>query len=293
MRSMIEPLILNSSGPPLIFLHANGYPPEAYRTFLEPFLDSYRVEAFYMRPFWPGSKPEDFTDWLGFRDDYLQYLASRQDQIPGSISKSGKIIGVGHSLGAMSTIMAAIMEPGHFKALVLIEPVLFSRSRGVFMQLTSPLKLMRLFHPLIKRTLKRKTCFPDQESMYENYRKKPIFQRLSDEVLEGYVQGLASNNPDGSISLSYSPEWEARIYEISGLADWYVWKNLSPIDIPVLIIRGETSETLWASTLEQMDKKIPRCRSYTMQGAGHLVSLEKPLQTAGIVHDFLRSVEAA
>ena len=290
---MIDPLVLSSSGPPLIFLHANGYPPEAYRTFLEPFLNTYQVSAIYMRPFWPGSNPEDFRDWLGFRDDYLDYLHARKVNIQrsGTITKTRKIIGVGHSVGAMSTIMAAIKEPDHFKALVLIEPVLFSRLRGIFMRLISPLKLTRRFHPLVKRTLKRKTRFPDLETMYQNYRKKPIFNRLSDVVLKDYVQGLASRNPDESISLGYSPEWEARIYEISGIADWYVWRNLSRVDLPVLVIRGAITDTLWASTLDQMVNKLPHGKPYTMEGAGHLTPLEEPQLTAGIIREFLISLE--
>jgi pimeloyl-ACP methyl ester carboxylesterase len=292
---MIDPLVLSSSGLPLIFIHANGYPPETYRTFLQPFLNTYQVTALYMRPFWPGSNPDDFQNWIGFREDYLDYLKSRkrQIQIPGSQPPRGEIIGVGHSLGAMSTIMAAIKEPDYFKVLVLIEPVLFSRPRGIFMRLISPFKIMRRFHPLVKGTLKRKTRFPDLESMYQNYRKKPIFGRLSDEVLRDYVRGLASENLDGSISLRYSPKWEARIYEISGISDWYVWRNLSRVKIPVLVIRGAVTDTLWASTLDQMVNKLPEGRPYTVKAAGHLAPLEEPQLTAGVINEFLLSLNGS
>ena len=107
---MIDPLVLSQAGPPLVFAHANGYPPGAYRTFLEPFLKDYQVEAIYLRPFWPGSDPDDLRDWRGFRDDYLEYIFSRMDQfqVDGSLPSSHKILGIGHSVGAMTTIMAAI-----------------------------------------------------------------------------------------------------------------------------------------------------------------------------------------
>jgi pimeloyl-ACP methyl ester carboxylesterase len=157
------------------------------------------------------------------------------------------------------------------------------------MRLTRPFRLLHRFHPLIKGTLKRRTSFPDQESMFKNYRKKPIFQKLSDEVLRNYVQGLALPNPDGSISLRYSPKWEARVYEISGLADWFVWKNLAKIHLPVLVIRGAITDTLWASTLDQMIKRLPNGTAFTMEGAGHLAPLEKPKLLAKIVRDYLES----
>jgi pimeloyl-ACP methyl ester carboxylesterase len=291
MPSMIEPLLLSEYGPSLIFLHANGYPPEAYRAFLDPFLDLYRVEAPYMRPFWPGTDPEDIRDWLGFRDDYLDYLTMRDQhcQTKGTDSPTSRIIGVGHSLGAMSTVMAAIKAPDLFIGLVLIEPVLFSRAWGILMRLTRPFRLLHRFHPLIKGTLKRRTSFPDQEAMFQNYRKKPIFQGISDMVLRDYVQGLAGVNSDGSIFLRYPPEWEARVYELSGLADWYVWRNLSRIDMPVLVIRGARTDTLWASTLDQMVRKLPQGTPVTVEEVGHLAPLEKPDLVAEIVMGFIRS----
>ncbi|MFV1950063.1 MAG: alpha/beta fold hydrolase [Anaerolineales bacterium] len=290
---MIDPLILShaGAGSPLVFAHANGYPPDAYRTFLEPFLKDYQVEAIYLRPFWPGSDPDHLRDWRGFRDDYLEYLFSRMDQfqIDGSLPSSHKILGIGHSVGAMTTIMAAIQRPEYFRLLVLIEPVLFTRARGSLMRLIAPLNILRQVHPLIKGTLRRKRSFSDRDAMFENYRAKKIFQRLSDQVLGDYVDGLALDLPDGRVGLKYSPDWEARIYETGGLADWYVWKNLSRISCPVLVIRGELTDTLQPITSHNMVKKMVNGKGLTVPGAGHLLPLEKPYLTAEIILDYLQT----
>jgi pimeloyl-ACP methyl ester carboxylesterase len=288
---MIDPLVLSQTGSALVFAHANGYPPQAYRTFLEPFLKNYQVEAIYLRPFWPGSDPDQLRDWRGFRDDYLDYLISRmdQDQSGGSLPSSQKIIGIGHSVGAMTTLMAAIQRPEYFRLLVLIEPVLFTRVRGTLNRLIAPLKILRRVHPLIKGTLKRKRSFSDREAMFENYRVKKIFQRLSDQVLGDYVGGLALDMPDGRVGLKYSPDWEARIYETGGLADWYVWKNLSRISCPVLVIRGKQTDTLQPITFQNMVKKMVNGKGLTVPGAGHLLPLEKPHQTAAIILDYLQT----
>lgn len=288
---MIDPLILSQEGSPLVFAHANGYPPGAYRTFLEPFLEDYQVEAIYLRPFWPGSDPDHLRDWRGFRDDYLEYLFSRMDQfqIDGSLPSSHNILGIGHSVGAMTTLMAAIQRPEYFRLLVLIEPVLFTRARGSLMRLIAPLNILRRVHPLIRGTLKRKRSFSDREAMFENYRVKKIFQRLSDQVLGDYVGGLALDLPDGRVGLKYSPDWEARIYETGGLADWYVWKNLSRISCPVLVIRGEQIDTLQPITSHNMVKKIVNGKGLTVPDAGHLLPLEKPYLTAEIILDYLQT----
>jgi pimeloyl-ACP methyl ester carboxylesterase len=294
MNIMIDPLLLSQTGAPLVFIHANGYPPEAYRRFLEPFLDRYQVEAVYLRPFWPGSDSDQFRDWRDFRDDYLVYLRSRTDlPLPDPTRPSSRpLIGMGHSVGAMTTLMAAIQQPEYFRLLVLIEPVLFTHARGTLMRLIAPLMIMRRIYPLIRGTLKRKTDFQDREAMYQNYRGKSIFKLLSDEVLRDYVSGLAAENPDGTVRLKYSPDWEARIYETAGVADWYVWENLSRVNCPVLVLRGETTDTLLPPVLASMVADLPHGTGINVLGAGHLLPLEKPRQTAGIIVDYLEKQDS-
>lgn len=290
---MIDPLILSRKGPLFLFAHANGYPPEAYRTFLLPFLDDFQVMALSLRPFWPGSDPDCLKDWKLFRDDYLDFLKELEsDQRLSGHSKVGfnQVIGVGHSVGAMTTLMAAIERPDLFRALVLIEPVLFPPWKGIIMRTQAPFNLMRRFYPLIRGTLRRKVNFPSRKVMFTNYRGKRIFKGLSDPVLRDYVAGLASDNLDGTIDLKYSPAWEARIYETSGLADAYVWRNLPKVTCPVLVLRGEKSETLKPRVIQRMAKKLPAGQAYTQQGAGHLLPLELPDRTASLTANYLKSV---
>ena len=285
MKSL-EPLVLSNQGPLLIHAHANGYPPEAYQSFLEPFLDTYQTRAIYLRPFWPGSDYETLNNWRLFRDDYLTAL-------PTHLEEAGKqsLIAMGHSLGGMTSLMAAIEAPERFRALVLIEPTLFPSWQGFLMRISAPLNLFRYFHPLVRRTLRRRTVFSDKESMFQNYRRKNVFAGIPDHVLRDYVQGLAEGQLDGTVRSKYTPEWELRVYETGGSADPYVWKNLSRIPCPVLVLRGELSDTLAQKTLERIALKLPRCEAVTVPSAGHLLPLEMPEHLAAIVLDFLDSVQ--
>jgi len=287
---MINPLVLSRIGPPFFFIHANGYPPEAYQLFLNHFLDKYQVMALSLRPFLPDSDPTSLKDWRDFRDDYLDFIDDQISKKRFGDSKiiAGQVIGVGHSVGAMTSLMAAIERPNLFKALILIEPVLFPPWRGALMRVLAPYKLIRKIHPLIRATLKRKVNFPSQELMFMNYRGKPIFQRLSDDVLWDYVSGLAIDNPDGTVNLKYSPAWEARIYETGGLADSYVWENLAGIPCPVLILRGQDSDTLKPQVVQSMIKKLPDGQSHTEPETGHLLPLEIPDRAASLVAAYLQ-----
>ena len=287
---MINSQVLSRIGPPFLFIHANGYPPETYRSFLNHFLDKYQVITLSLRPFLPDSDPASLKDWRDFRDDYLDFIDDQVSKKRFGRSKTidPQVIGVGHSMGAMTNLMAAIERPNLFKALVLIEPVLFPRWQGTLMRVLAPYNMMRKIHPLIRATLKRKINFPSQELMLKNYRGKPIFQRLSDDVLRDYVSGLAKDNPDGTVTLKYSPEWETRIYETGGLADAYVWKNLPCISCPVLVLRGEDSETLKPQVVQKMIRKLPNGQSHTEPESGHLLPLEIPDRAANLVAEYLQ-----
>jgi len=137
---MINSQVLSRIGRPFLFIHANGYPPETYRSFLTHFLDKYQVITLSLRPFLPDSDPINLKDWRDFRDDYLDFIDDQVSKKRFGRSKTidPQVIGVGHSVGAMTNLMAAIERPNLFKALVLIEPVLFPRWRGILMRVLAP-----------------------------------------------------------------------------------------------------------------------------------------------------------
>jgi pimeloyl-ACP methyl ester carboxylesterase len=281
---VVNPLTLSSRGPLLVHTHANGYPPQAYRQFLKPFQQKFQVKAIFLRPFWPNTDPETLSDWRIFRDDYLRDLPALLENAEGG---ADSLIGMGHSLGAVTTLMAAIESPSSFRALVLIEPTLFRFWQGSLMRVLAPFRLFRHIHPLVRRTMRRKSSFLDQESMYENYRAKSVFARVPDQVLKDYVAGLAERNSDGSVSLKYHPLWEARIYETGGTADRFVLNNLERVTCPVLVLRGEKSDTIGPEIVNQLVRGLPAGEAIQVPALGHLLPLEAPQQIAGIVLDFL------
>jgi pimeloyl-ACP methyl ester carboxylesterase len=283
----LDPLTLSSQGQPLIFSHANGYPPLAYRSYLNSFRDSYQIKAVYLRPFWPGSDPDSLRSWRIFRDDYLEAL-------PGLLSNaangSNQVIGMGHSLGAVTTLLAAIQAPENFRALVLIEPTIFPFWQRLTMRLLGPIRVFRILHPLIRRTLRRKTSFPDRESMFQNYRKKNIFQKIPDQVLWDYVDGLSQKNPAGTLTIKYPPPWEARIYETGGSVDRFVLRNAGRVSCPVLVLRGEESDTLAPGIAARLVERLPDGKLTTVPAQGHLLPLEAPERTANMVQEFLERI---
>ncbi|MCX6064260.1 MAG: alpha/beta hydrolase [Chloroflexi bacterium] len=265
-------------GPELHFLHANGYPPACYLPLMELLKNRFHVSAMHLRPLWPGARPEEIGAWHPLTDDLLFFLNEQ---------KLGPVIGIGHSLGAIVTLRAALRQPERFRALVLIDPVLFPPRFIATFNLAKVLGFASRLHPLIAGALKRRRTFDSLEQLYRGYRRRHIFRFFSDENLQTYVNGLSKPRADGAFELAYSPEWEARIYYTGVWRDMDLWWGLPKLKVPTLIIRGAETDTFLAQTAHRVEKVRPETKIVSLEKSTHLVPLEKPQETLDTIVSFL------
>ena len=209
-------------GAPLHFLHANGYPPDCYKPLLELLQTQYHVFGMKLRPLWDDAKIEDVKNWQPFSDDLLRLLTT------GGLAPA---IGVGHSIGGIVTLRAALRDPGKFSALVLLDPVLFMPSRLIAWNIARAIGLGQKIHPLIAGAKKRRRTFDNLETIFRGYRSRSIFRYMSDENLRIYIEGITKQKTDGGYELVYSPEWESHIY-LTGLQDFDIWRESAQIASP-------------------------------------------------------------
>ena len=267
------------SGATIIFSHANGYPPACYLPLLSILNQNYHVLSMLSRPLWPDTHPEEIKDWHPFSSDLLRFLDQRS-------LKSA--IAIGHSLGGITSFRAAINEPSRFSALVLIDPVLFHPRFIFFRNLIWSQNILSLLVPLIKATRARRREFIDLESAFADFRKKNIFRYLSDESLWHYLKGITLPKPGGGFRLAFSPEWEIRIYSTGIWNDFDIWRNLSNIKIPILLIRGAETDTFLPRAANLLKKRLPSARIVTLEKSTHLVPLERPEEVGKIILQFLQ-----
>ena len=272
---MIPFIDFGGAGPRLHFAHAAGYPAGAYRPLIERLTPRYHVTAMIMRPMWPEARPADLQSWNLLVDDLVQFIAEQG---------GGSLIGVGHSLGAMVTLAAALRCPELFRAVVLIDPVLFRRRLLLSIEVSRRLGLLRKIHPFIGAALKRRRVFASADEMFERYRRADVFRRIADGGLRAYVDSMARPRPDGQVELAFTPEWEAQIYETGPLNLWSELKSLRP---PALFIRGAETDAFSQAAAARVRRSLPRAVMHDVSGAGHLVPMEQPDEVARIIHDFL------
>ena len=270
---------LGGSGQALHFLHANGYPPGCYKPFLDLLQTQYHVFGMLLRPLWENSKPEEVNDWHVFSDDLLRFLEEKD---------IGPVIGVGHSIGAVVTLRAALRDPSKFPALILLDPVLFVPSQLALWSFVRTIGLGHRVHPKIPGALKRRRTFDDLDLVFRGYRKREVFRYMSDENLRIYIEGITRKTENG-YELVYSPEWETRIY-LTGLSDFDIWRELPKLEVPVLFIRGAETDTFLQNAAKFVEHKQPSARVETLQKSTHLLPLERPQEVFDMMQAFLKEI---
>jgi pimeloyl-ACP methyl ester carboxylesterase len=93
--------------------------------------------------------------------------------------------------------------------------------------------------------------------------------------------------PDGRLELLYPPEWEAHIF---ATVPTDVWRGVSRLRMPALLVRGEHSPTFRPAAQARLGRLLPQARAVTIRGAGHLAPLERPHEVAAAILVFLEGV---
>ncbi|TXS92850.1 alpha/beta hydrolase [Parahaliea maris] len=261
-------------GAPLVFAHANGYPPGAYRQLLEPLTRHCTVSGYLHRPLWQDAAQQPAparANWRQFAADLVDTLGRSYDQ---------PVWMVGHSLGAVVSMLAAVKAPQLFRGLILLDPVFLPSREAVGLALT-PVKGLRKM-PMIRKTLLRPSRFRDQQAAFDFHRGKRAFSGMTDETLWDYIRAGTRPGSSGEFELAWSPGWEAAVYSSVPL----VWPRLMRLQVPTLGLRGETSDILRPPAMRRWARLQPAAELESCTG-GHLFPLEYPQQTAARITRFL------
>ena len=230
-----------------------------------------------LRPLWKASNPNEIRTWKPFTRDLLKFLASNATE---------PVIGVGHSIGAVVTLRAALREPHRFRALVLIDPVLFVPSFLFRWHVVRSVGLGDRLHPLIPGAKKRRRTFDDLERLFQRYRSRTIFRYMSDENLRIFIEGITRPRADGGYELVYSPDWEAQVYR-TGMHDFDIWRELPNLQVPTLFIRGAETDTFLEDAAKLVKQKQPQVQVETLEKSTHILPLERPQEVFDIMQLFL------
>ena len=256
-----------TQGTPIHFAHATAFPPLSYRRFLAALAPEQPLFGLGHRSIWPSQEPAPPASyrWRDSAEDLIAFLDDR----------SQAVIGVGHSFGAVISIMAAAKRPDLFKALILIEPGLFSQEMVIEAE-TTPLEAQQRGR-LIQKTLARPDRFKDAQACFDFHRPKRAFAGLSDEVLWDYCTA-GSMDTQGALRLLYPKAWEAHIYRTPP----YIWPELKALQVPVMGVRAAKSQTLQPWMWRQWALLRPQDKLVELDELSHLAPLDAPKRLAKV-----------
>jgi pimeloyl-ACP methyl ester carboxylesterase len=262
---------------PAHFLHGNGFCAGTYTPFLKYLQHNLHIIASDVRGHGDSvnSSPEPIRHWRVFAED-VRHTIEKVCASP--------VIGMGHSLGAVSTYIAAAAYPGLFRTLVLIDPVIFPRRVLWTMAAARWLGLRGRF-PLARSARQRRDTFKDKHSALERFAAgHGIFKTWSKDFIEAYLEcGLLVKDHETAL-LRCDPELEAQIFE-SVPAD--VWSYAPRIRCPVLVLRGQHSDTIAEKTALRLEQINPNFSTHTIPGTGHFLTMEKPQDCARQILDYI------
>ena len=266
------------SGPQAHFLHGNGFCAGTYTPFIKLLAGDLRVIASDARGHggsnFDGIKP--LRSWRVFAED-LKAVVERTSRPP--------IIGMGHSLGAVATCMAAAAFPRLFNMVVLVDPVFLMPRRLAMIGLMRALGLQRHL-PLARIARRRRRTFRSKaDALRRLLSGRGIFKAWSPEFVEAYLEcGLLEKDSETAV-LTCDPELEARIFESIPLN---VWGYVKRLRCPVLAIRGRQSDVFLPSAADRLKRMAADCEVATIAGTGHFPMMEKPVECAEVIRGFLR-----
>lgn len=264
---------LDSGGekPILHFYHANGFPVSVYLPLLIRLTDSFRVIALGLRG--QDAQTAGDTSWHDIAGDLIRFLDEK---------KIGPVFGVGHSVGSVATILAAVRRPDLFTKILLIDPVLLPY-KAVFGHAMRGLLGRKSQLVSAQRARARRSHWTDRQEMYAYLQSKSLFRGFQESFLRSYVTYGAKPAEQGGVELLCPPEAEARIFENYPLDIWFQIRRLRTLS---LIIRGENSDVLLPRTVERFCASATNARSYLMKDAGHLIPMEQPDALITVIEEF-------
>lgn len=271
--AQIQYLAYGDDGPAVLLLHATGFVPWLWHPIASALATDHRVIApcFYNHrlsdPYTGG------VGWLGLADD-LQRLGRRLGLEKPWI--------VGHSMGATVGMLAHAVLGVAAAGIILIEPIFLPPD--AYRIPVTPEQ-----HPMALKALKRRNHWPDRKSVWEDFKAKPFFQSWDQEVLALYVEYGIREAESGGVTLECTPWQEASLF--MGGMQHDPWPELPNVTSPALVVEGEISDNRFWIDLNHVVELMPRASYAKVPGAGHLIPMEKPIETTRLVRSFVDSLD--
>jgi len=271
------------SGTTVHLAPANGFPPATYLPLFEGIRSSHRVVCLPPRALWPdiGPPPGAAGSWESLADDLVAGWQAH---------RLAPVIAIGHSFGAVASMLAAIQARPLVRALIMLDPTI-SPPRVMAQISASKRAHGEVRFQLVDTAMRRRSAFESRESAFAYWRKRRFFADWSDAALWRYTESMLRPAPEGpGFTLEWPAAWEAWYYRSFYPDTWTDIPHLDP-GLPLLVVGGEKSDTYSAESAALVREALPRATHLTVAGGGHLFPQSHPEETRAILERWLAGLD--
>ena len=253
----------------LHFAHGNGFPSPCYRQLLIPLeaeFDCCYIDKIGHADAFPVNE-----NWHALVDELIHSVKTQSNQ---------PVVAVGHSLGGVLSLLAALKSPDLFKSVVLLDSPLLSRGRSRAVQLAKKTGFIDRITPAY-RTRARRTHWGSREEVFTYLKRRVLFQHITDACLNDYIDyGMIHDNTGYALRFDASIE-----YQIYRTLPHTLRGYAKQLQVPSALIYGDASDVIYPADRRYMKRRY-NIASYQTKGT-HMFPLEHPKDTAAIILDVL------
>ncbi len=261
-------LLYEGNGPTLILMHATGFLPWLWHPIARELTPSFRIIAPYFCDHRETDPEKGGLSWMTIAEDLAVFCESLN-------IKDAAL--VGHSMGATVLTLSVASFGLPARGLILIEPIFLPRDFYTIEPTVDE-------HPLASKSIRRRDSWQDKDEALDYLRTKPLFRKWDDEMLELYIHYGMHEGDSGGLTLACSPKREASLF--MGGMRYDPWPLLPKVKCPALVIEGQESENRAFIDLKTATSLFPNGTYRPIEGAGHLIPMEKPVETTRIIREF-------
>lgn len=258
--------------PILHFAHGNGFPALCYKQLLdrlETGFDYCYIDRIGHNPLYPVGE-----NWHNLVAEIIASIKSQTAK---------QVIGLGHSLGGVLTLLAAIEEPALFKAVIMLDSPLIGPFKSNMVRLAKGLGVIDRITPAF-RTKGRRVYWQNKEQLIEYLKTRQLFKTFSDDCLNDYITYGLEHQGDGYY-LRFNSHIEYQIYRT---IPHIIPKLQRQLVVPTALIYGDKS-----TVVDKMDRRYMRSsfgiKTFKIKGT-HLFPLEYPTLVADQVFSILDAI---
>ncbi len=264
----IQYLLYEGEGPTVMMLHATGFLPWLWHPIARKLSGEYRIVAPYFCDHRHAEPEDGGLSWMILAEDLCRFCEAMRIEHP---------LLVGHSMGATVMTIANAVHGAPAERMVIIEPIFLPED---FYRM----KIAVEQHPLASKSIKRRNHWENHDDAKAYLRSRALFKNWDEEMLDLYLRHGMVDAGGAGLTLACSPRREASLF--MGGMQYDPWPLLPKITCPVLVVEGEESENRQFIDLKKAVSLMPRGEYVSVPDAGHLIPMEKPLETAGMIGTF-------